>query len=134
MEKQFVSLVTSQTAVTNIIAARFYPVKLPQAGVFPAMVYTVISGDRDYNQDGQTDLVPYLVQLDLFAESYSEVVALRDAIVASMTGVINQDYGSPAVCFSGVLIRQERDGYTEPLDASDSGLFRKSIDVEVWAA
>lgn len=133
MEQGLVAFLKSISALTALVGDRIHPVKLPQAGAFPAVVYTVISGVRNYNQDGQTDLVPYLVQIDCFADRYADCVAMRDAI-AGAGGSVNLNYGSPSVCISGFFLNQERDTYEAPLDKSDSGLFRKSLDFNLHAA
>lgn len=133
MEEQFVTLLESQTPIIDVVGNRIYPVKLPQASPMPAMTYHVISAPRSYNQDGQTDLTPFLMQLDCWGETYGDAQSVRNAIVTAISGLIDQQIGSPAILFSAIFIQQERDGYASNLDDSDSQLYRKSMDLQVWA-
>lgn len=81
------STLTTNTAVAAIVTKRVYPVVIPQKGSFPAVTYQRVSGNRVNGLDGAGELVQARVQVDCWAESYSAVRALADAVSAALTGI-----------------------------------------------
>lgn len=136
MEDTFKAMVEAQGAVTALIGSgndtRLFPVTLPQDPTFPAMTYQIISGPRDYTQDGPDGVVRFRVQCNLYALTYSAVKALRDALETSLSGLNNLDFGSPPVRVKGVFITNERDTYEQALSQLPPGApYRKSVDLMV---
>lgn len=74
------------TAVTTLVGARVYMLRLPQKGTFPAVRVARISGVFDQQLRGPDDLAMARVQVDAYdverpsADAYATVSALADAI------------------------------------------------------
>lgn len=136
MEDTFVTMIQAQPAITALVGAgtnaRIFPLVLPQDPTFPCMTYQVISGPRDYTQDGADGVVRFRVQCNLYGATYAQVKGLRDALEGSVSGLHNQSFGSPAVKVKGVFLTNERDTYEQVLAQLPPGSpYRKSIDLMV---
>lgn len=139
MENTFVAMLEAQPAITALVGAganaRIYPVVLPQNPDFPCMSYQVISGARDYTQDGRDNVTRFRVQCNLYGATYASAKALRDALETSVSGLHNHVYGSPPVKVKGVFITNERDTYEQALAQFPPGApYRKSVDLMVTLA
>jgi len=136
MEDTFVAMLEAQPAVTALVGsgadARIFPVTLPQDPTFPCLTYQVISGARDYVQDGADGVVRFRVQCNLYGATYAQVKALRDALETSVSGLHTQSFGSPPVKVKGVFLTNERDTYEQALAQLPPGSpYRKTIDLMV---
>ena len=136
MEDTFVAMIQAQAPVTALIGsgvnARCFPVTLPQDPTFPCMTYQIISGPRDYTQEGADGVVRFRVQLSLYGSTYAQAKALRDALETSLSGLYNQSFGSPAVKVKGVFLTNERDTYEQALAQLPPGSpYRKTVDLMV---
>lgn len=80
------STLTTDTAVAAIVSKRVYPVVIPQKGALPAITYQRVSGRRE-NGFQAGELTAVRVQVDCWADGYSEVRGLadaaRDALIAA---------------------------------------------------
>lgn len=119
-------------ATGAILANRLFPDELPQKPVYPAATYTVVSGPRDYHMDGASGLVPFRVQLDLYAETASAVHALRSAVIADLSGFKGTVPVSPPVSIYGAFADNETDSAEEGLEKAGPRLKRKRLDFIVW--
>lgn len=108
--------------------ARIYPLRLPQAGEFPALTYARISGRRDYHMTGASGVAEARLQVDCWAESYGAVKALADAVRLSLSGFRGTVNG---VVLQSVFLDVERDAEEPALDAADFKLYRVSQDYMV---
>lgn len=136
MEDTFVAMIEAQAGVTALIgsgtATRLYPVVLPQNPTFPAITYQIISGPRDYTQDGPDGVVRFRVQCNCYGATYASAKALRDALESAISGLNNVSYGSPSVVVKGVFVTNERDVYEQALTQMGADVpYRKSIDLFV---
>lgn len=138
IEEAFRDMVASQSAVSAIIGvgleARIYPGKLPQNPTLPAMTYQLISGPRDYNQQGADGVVRFRFQLDMYGRTYGEVVTLKRVTLAAISGLHNQSFGSPPTVIQGCFVANEGDQYDSALDqVGPTPEFRKVVDFFVTA-
>jgi len=113
------------------VSGRIYPVKLPQNPTYPALTYQVITGPRDYTQDGPDGATRFRVQIDIRDTTYTGCRTVRDALVGGVSGLNHEPFGSPAVEVLGCFIDSERDFYESALDAARPEVFRKSMDLFV---
>lgn len=134
MEETFIDMLQATASITTLVGsgddARIYPLLLPQAPVFPAITYQVISGPRDYTQDGADRVVTWRVQANCYGNDYAEAKALRDAFDKDISGLYNRAFGSPPVVVQGCFIDNERDFYEEALAVLPNGIpYRKTLDL-----
>lgn len=127
-------------ALGALIGDRMFPDELPKGiGItpggpdYPAATYTVIDGPRDYTHDGDSGLVPWRVQFDLYAETSSAVNALRSALIADLSGFRGLVPVSPSVQVFGAFADRENDSVERDLEQSGPRIKRKSLDFQIWA-
>lgn len=111
------------------------PLVLPQGytGAQTAITYQIISGPRDYTQDGADGVTTFRFQVDIWGHVMIDIVATRDTLVTALSGAYNQRWGSPPVKIHGVFVDNERDDIDAASDIPGPRLFRKTIDFMVTA-
>jgi hypothetical protein len=125
------ALLLASPGVSTLVGARVYMTILPPAVTYPAVTYQIVSGESHYSHQGPSDLGSPRVQVDCYAETDIGVLALRDAVMAALSG-FKGHAGSPPVIIQGVFRAMERDGYEGGLARAGPRLWRKSIDFNVW--
>lgn len=114
-----------QELLTSLLApvagGRRFWVRAPQKAVRPYVLLQVISAPPNYHMRGASGYVPIRVQIDVYANTYTEVTVISRQI----KGILSGHVAGP---IQGVFVESERD-----LPAADAGdvnnLFRNSIDV-----
>lgn len=103
--------------VTALVSSRVYPVKLPQSATLPAVTYQRISTVREGAMGADSDIVRVRVQVTSWADSYSGVKSLSEAVRAAL-----QRYSgtSAAVDVRDCFLDSELDLYGE--DESEAGV------------
>lgn len=85
----------ADTALAGIFDERVYPVQLPDAATFPAVVITKVSAVDNQDMDGDTLLDSSRVQVDVYAEGYDDMLEGKAAICDFM--VARPPPGPPCV-------------------------------------
>lgn len=85
VEEDFVSVMENDAGVIAIVSTRIYPEALPDNVTYEAIAYRTISQNPTH---GKTCFMTR-IQADLYAESYSELKALRDAFITMVHGEAN---------------------------------------------
>lgn len=131
IEAAFKLMIESCDSSPATFADRVYPLVLPQDYTPPSLTYQIISGPRDYTQDGPDGVTTWRIQVDVWSPEYAEVVEVRNLLVAGMSGAHNVTFGG--VKFLGVFMDSERDLFDSGVEPPGPRLFRKSIDFMVTA-
>ena len=88
------SLILAESSVTSLIASNaVYPQRLPQEVSKPAIVYRVMDGIESLTSGGVSALGRYQVDLTVFAEKYSEMREITQALVALFNGLTAEQSG-----------------------------------------
>ena len=107
-------------AVAALLQDRFHPLVRPEGGALPAATYTLIYADPLANLDGMDGSLRNIrVQIDTWAQSFSAVVGLADAIRSRMN--------TAASTFTSVVLPTQFDDY-EP----DTRLYRRMQEFSCW--
>lgn len=116
-------LLHSVPTVEAIVADRIFP-SVQKGGVYPSVVFTLVSTIRSQTYCGDTRLVRGSMQLDMYALKYSEMVTISDAVREAML-----DFNGTV---AGTRIRHC--ALTTEFDSvdSDPGLFRRTQQWDVW--
>lgn len=112
--------VALQAALAGLVAGRVYPVRLPDAPVFPAIRYSAVNTNYLSTLCGQTNLSESRYRLDVFATTTTEAEQIAASILSIMRG--------SALGFQNVPLTAI-DGY-EPTVA----IYRKTLDFQIWEA
>lgn len=81
-----VALVTGNPLVSNLIAARMYPTRLPENVTLPAIKYQVIDTIPNYAHDGDLGWDTVRIQLDMHGATATDAMSVRDAVRSAVTG------------------------------------------------
>jgi len=115
---------TNDTDVSNEVGSRVYPFTPPQGVTKPYITYQLINmSERPHAMGGDPQLVVDRYQLDIYGETYSDVITVDDAVM----GALSRWTGSAAgVTVDSILHTDRRDTYED-----DTELYRRSIDFEI---
>lgn len=115
--------------VSGLISTRMYPLVLPQDPTLPALTYQRISGPRIHKLTGTTGRARARLEIDSWAETYTEAQSLAAAVRASLDGFIGTltDGNSPESTRSATIrLDNERDLHEDL--GGGSALYRISQD------
>lgn len=120
----------SYSTVSTIVGQRMYPDALKQGATIPAIVYYVISTDREHYVGGLTKAAHARIQIDCYAATRTAASALSKAIretgIDSFTGTVS-NYQFQGVEFdSGDEYIQE-----PPIDGNQEHRYIVSFDLLV---
>jgi len=73
-------------ALGPLVGGGVHPVVIPQQATYPCIRYATITAAPESSLCGSSGLVRSSVQLDLYAQQYADVRALRESVVAVMQG------------------------------------------------
>lgn len=120
-EAEFKAHLQADSALSELVSDRIYPVLRPEGAALPALTYHVISRDPQNNLDGaDSSLRAQRVQVDVWAKKHSDVLAIA-AQVRSRLGTAATNFRSVELPSSGL------DDY-EP----DTRLYRRLLEYTCW--
>lgn len=115
------------TGANTAAASRVYWVDRPQASALPAVTLQIISDLRPQHLKGFNPLRDTRVQFDCWGSSYSEVTALKEAVLAAVV----PENTSNGIRFDRAIIDGERDLGER---TETQFIHRASFDLVVWWA
>lgn len=130
METDLVAGLLSASALTDLVDRRIDWLTRPQGESLPAVTLQIIGGQRTYTMERRVGLVGYLVQVDVWADTYLGARAVKDALIAAIDAA-----WATAEPFKGVMIDNEHDA-ADPTEAPQASggtdFYRKSFDLRVF--
>ncbi len=108
LESAFRSMILSISPVVTLVGTRVYPLILPETPILPAIRYVPAGGTRVHSHDGVSGFQIQRIQVDCYAKTYAEVIALAAAIEAGMDGF----NGSSPATFA-ITLESDQDTYEE---------------------
>jgi len=144
IEYALANFLRADPIVGDLCGGRIYPIRSPQKSPFPHVTYIRLGTDDIASQDGPSSLTKVMLQVDVWALSYDSAKGLQDAIASAtggMSGIPDHERWAALDGFKGrmagrtvaaVFVGNERDGYEADAHAGDVGVFRCSLDLEIW--
>lgn len=86
IESALYNHLANNASIVAKVGTRIYPVKLPQGVELPAITYQRISGVREHNIAGPSGRARPRIQIDCWAESYSEAKSVADTVRLVLDG------------------------------------------------
>lgn len=130
MEQDLVQDLLADTALAALLddgsgGVRIHWNVRPQGAGLPAVTLHRITSGRGYTMAAADALTGALVQMDVWASTFTSLVAVRDALVSRLHAP-----GSARLrrCF----VRAERQTFEPGEGAADTDYHRASLDVVVW--
>ena len=94
--KAIYNLLSSASAVTDIVANRIYPLRVPDKTAFPCITYQTIS-NVPYNSKSGFTSYQSRVQVNVFENDYNNAFILSDAIKTALADKVGT--------FGGVVVQ-----------------------------
>lgn len=100
--------------IAAVVAARVYPIVLPQGVKLASVVYTRISGPGDYKMQGPTGWAHPRIQIAAWAPTADAAVSLANLVKDKLDGYRGvMGSGANAVTVQGVFQSDEREMYDD---------------------
>lgn len=120
LEEGLYTHLMNQSAVTDLISTRLYPLIVPQDADLPAVAYQRITGAPAHSHEGPSGLARARIQLTIVAASYSEAKAVAEAVRQALDGkrrglggvdvgmcMLADDADDWSAAFEGPVVRQD---------------------------
>jgi hypothetical protein len=119
------ALMIANTDVLAIVSTRIYPNLAPQNATFPLIIFQRIASVHDSYMLSASGFVSVNIQVDAYAETYSESKELADAIRVALHGYGGNAYsGAKVLNLQSCILESERDGFDNPDGGKESGVYR----------
>ncbi|QQS08676.1 MAG: DUF3168 domain-containing protein [Phycisphaerales bacterium] len=112
IEAELFQFLTTNAALSGLLADRLYPKQLPQNPIYPAIVYHRISGARDYSHDGSGNRAEPRFQFDCYDRTHVGAKALAEGLRLALSG-----YRGPmgTVDVQSAFLEDDDDGYDDDM-------------------
>jgi hypothetical protein len=130
-ETAFVKFLMDSPTINGAVNGRIRPVTASMADKMPFIVYNRGITRRPIHLLGDSGLVFLMIQVDIFAKSYADAKNVAEAVRNRVHGYIGPVTSGAESAQCNMAISAERDDYVPPNDASDTGTFRVSMDIDL---
>jgi len=120
IEEELVDVLTGDAGVAGIVAARVYPLVLPQNPTLPAIVYQEVRGLARAAADGDTGQRESRFLLSWWASSFSAIKVGKGLLLGLLSGYSG-----------GSIERIEVDGIRDDYDP-ETARFRQLLEILVY--
>jgi len=131
MDAAFRQLITSCDGSPATIGDRVYPAYSPQHPTLAQVVYRLVTAPREYTQNGPDGVTTFRYQVDVYALTNEATEAVRDLLIAGMSGKIGRTIAS--VYIQAAFLDNDQLFGVPELDAPGPRQFRRVLDWIVTA-
>lgn len=126
------SYLLADSGIAAVVAARIYPLKMPQGEMRASIVFTRVTGLSGVTSSGPDRVSRPRIQIDCWATDPDAASSLADLVkerIEGFTGTVQWDENSPgnAVRIQGVFMDMEREDHDDV-----AKLYRMSRDYLIW--
>lgn len=111
---------------------RLYPGNAPTSAAVPYATFSRVLGVHEHHTLAAAGLAHCVVQIDCWDDDSVGAQSVAEALRVALDGMTTKTWGSVAI--KRVLLVGERDLFEAPDDGSQEGLFRVSMEFEIWYA
>jgi len=130
-EQAFIAFLKASVPLNTATGGRMFPVTATMNQRMPFLIYNRTATDRPEHLLGDSGLLFLGIQVDVFARSYHEAKTVAELLRNRVSGYIGPITFESETRQCDMHIGGERDEYIQPTDASDTGVFRVSLDVDM---
>jgi len=123
LEKAIFTRLSTDAGITALAGNRIYPQILPQNPTLPAITYFRVSTTKPYAQSNSVNIAQARLQISCWAETYSVMKSLVEAVRKSLDG------------FSGVVNGIQITSYLNTcydLYDDDTGIYHGIVDFKIF--
>lgn len=120
IEEELVDLLTGDAGIAAVVAARVYPVVLPQNPTLPAIVYQEVRGLARAAADGDTGQRESRFLVSWWAASFGAIKVGKGLLLRLLSGYSG-----------GSISRVEVDGIRDDYDP-ETGRFRQLVELMIY--
>ena len=124
----------NDAGVSALVGTRIYPAgTTPSNAASPYMTYGKTLTDPVRHQQGASNLTMTIVSINCWGMTPQSAVAVADAVYAALDEFAG-DMGDPAAPLPVrlILIDQQSNDTTPPIDNTESGRFVETLELSVW--
>jgi len=129
LQAALVSLLSADATLVALVSDRIHADQAPQGSTLPYLTYALIASPGHDHQAAAAAIANPTVQIDVWADSSTDRLAVEAAVVGALNGY-------SGTCGSVSIRRASRVGrrqsYERPQDGSEAGVYRSSLDFEIW--
>ena len=117
--------------LSALVDDNIYPDIAPENSPLPYVIFQIVSADHIRSMTAASDFVARRVQFDVYGSTALSVENVFDQLRGALEakrGTIGSE--NLVVLSSG--IDTERDDYVDPIDGSQTGKHRRTIDFIIW--
>jgi hypothetical protein len=129
IEKLLTTLLEADAGVGAIAADRIYPLVVPQDAAMPAITYQKTSGNWQIQMSGPHNMSQERFRINCWAETYSEVKGLADAVRAELNGY---DTGNASVDVHIITLENETDLINVNPEVRGLQRYGRAMDFIIW--
>ena len=115
----------NDAGVAALVGTRIRPEVIAQRETLPAITHTSVSSTHEHNLGGATGVCHSRVQLDCYAATKAEAIAVREAVRLALVGY-RGTIGD--VFVNGVLVERKFSSTDAPEDGSDNWRYVEMIE------
>lgn len=130
-EEGFVAFLKASSSLNTAVNGNMFPITASMTTRMPFIVYNRIASNRPIHLLGDSGLLFLMFQCDIFAKSYKEAKTVANLLRNRVHGYIGPITAQGETEQVDMNLAGERDGYIPPTDATDTGIFRVSIDIDM---
>ncbi len=120
VEEIIFSILTSDPSIFNIVGDNIFPLRIAQGKQVPFITYTIKSIEPNSNKKELSMLDTYLIDIDIFSNSYSQIITLVE-LVRDNFEAMNFTSGDILCDFDFLTIKEDY--------KNDAQLFNKTISI-----
>jgi hypothetical protein len=123
------SILSQDLTVAAIVSSRIFPNQIPQGEPMPAAAYKQLTGELDYENDGQDGLKHPRFEITAWSESYAQTKSLAAAIISALSG-----YSGTVdnITIRAIFLMDEKDDYRQKDGSEITARHGRVMIFEIW--
>lgn len=131
IEVAIYNILKNDTAVSNIVGAKVYPLQAGETAVEPYIVVEKLLTEYEHTMTGTVDLVLAKFQISCWENSYYDAITLTDAVRGCLDNFVGTDSGS-GVTIQCIHVGDEVVLYDFTAGVDKSKHYGKGLPFKVW--
>ncbi len=130
-----IDLLKDASAVSEYVGENIFPMELPDAPTYPAIVVTKATGNPLYDMNGPAGTEANRVQVEVFTDGgYAECAAIKEAVKLYLSGYRGGASSGDDTCvIQGAFVISDQDLPTDKIERPGPKLRRRMLELSIWS-